>query len=214
MGKLIPPGHPGFRGRWPEFMPPGKDDSRCSCSALNAMANHGIIPRNGRNIPFRDVTAAIRQTYNFAPTFCVFVPRYMAQILNRSYVNGTFDLEDVDIHSGIEHDASLTRKSYSQPSPSRVQELLACASGPALPPSVMPVKPSEADAKLNLNRSLTLADLARLTSKRRAESRKRNPQFSLSMFHKVFGSSKCALLLHSSLCQTADAYGFAALRHS
>ncbi|TFY79194.1 heme-thiolate peroxidase [Hericium alpestre] len=220
LGKLVPPGHPGFRGKWPEFVPPGEGDSRCSCPALNAMANHGIIPRDGRNIRFRDLTAAIRHTYNFAPTFCIFVPRYMAQILDRSYVSGTLDLEDVDVHNGIEHDASLTREdafflpSQSQPSPSRVQELLACASGPALPPSVMPVKPSEADAKLNLNRSLTLADLARLTSKRRAESRKHNPQFSLSTFHKMFGSSKCALFLHSSLCQTAHAYGFAALRHS
>ena len=40
-GKVTPEGHPGFGGKWPEFVPPKEGDSRCSCPALNAMANHG-----------------------------------------------------------------------------------------------------------------------------------------------------------------------------
>ena len=40
-GHVIPEGHPGFGGKWPEYVPPGEGDSRCSCPALNAMANHG-----------------------------------------------------------------------------------------------------------------------------------------------------------------------------
>ncbi|TFY73970.1 hypothetical protein EWM64_g10042 [Hericium alpestre] len=95
---------------------------------------------------------------------------------------------------GPGEDAHLST-SQSRPSVPHVQELLACASGPAFPPSATPIKPSDTDAKLNLNRSLTLADLARVLSKRRAESRKRNPQYSLSTFHKVFGSSNSATLL-------------------
>jgi hypothetical protein len=34
----------------------------------------------------------------------------MAKILNRSYMTGRFDLSDIDVHNGIEHDASLVRK--------------------------------------------------------------------------------------------------------
>jgi hypothetical protein len=34
----------------------------------------------------------------------------MARILNRSYNTGRFDLADIDVHNGIEHDASLVRK--------------------------------------------------------------------------------------------------------
>ena len=53
----------------------------------------------------------IRVTYNFAPSFCVFVPSFAAGYLNKNYGKDTFDLAQLDLHNkGIEHDASLTRK--------------------------------------------------------------------------------------------------------
>ena len=70
----------------------------------------GIIPRDGRNIAFRELSAQIRATYNFSPSFCVYTLRFIANILNRSYKTGRFDLSDIDVHNGIEHDASLVRK--------------------------------------------------------------------------------------------------------
>jgi hypothetical protein len=42
----------------------------------------------------------------------------MAKILNRSYMTGRFDLSDIDVHNGIEHDASLVRKCQTTISPS------------------------------------------------------------------------------------------------
>ena len=51
----------------------------------------------------------MRETYNFAPTFCFFVPNYAANMLNRSYWKDSFDLADLDAHNCIEHDASLVR---------------------------------------------------------------------------------------------------------
>ena len=41
IGSVTPKGHPGAGGNWPEYIPPRTGDSRCSCPALNAMANHG-----------------------------------------------------------------------------------------------------------------------------------------------------------------------------
>jgi hypothetical protein len=73
----------------------------------------GIIPRDGRNISFREISGQVRATYNFSPSFCVYVVRYIANILNRSYNTGRFDLSDIDVHNGIEHDASLVRKSQT-----------------------------------------------------------------------------------------------------
>jgi hypothetical protein len=70
----------------------------------------GIIPHDGRDISFRDLSAKVQATYNFSPSFSLYVPRYIAQILNRSYKTGRFDLSDIDVHNGIEHDASLVRK--------------------------------------------------------------------------------------------------------
>lgn len=41
VGKVVPQGHAGANGKWPEYIPRKNGDSRCSCPALNAMANHG-----------------------------------------------------------------------------------------------------------------------------------------------------------------------------
>lgn len=57
-----------------------------------------------------------------------------------------------------------------KPSVRLIEELLASGTGP--------------------NGDLTPADLSRISSKRRAESKANNGQFSLSFFHKMFGSSK------------------------
>jgi Peroxidase, family 2 len=128
VGHVVPEGHPGAGGVWPEYIAPKEGDSRCSCPVLNAMANHGssssavilvyeltssyctlgVLPRDGRNISFKELNATIRATCNFSPSFCFFVPNFAANMLNKSYSKDTFDLAELDLHNGIEHDASLT----------------------------------------------------------------------------------------------------------
>lgn len=56
VGHMVPEGHPGFGGKWPEYIPPKEGDSRCACPALNALANHGkrhITPNGSRLIRFK-----------------------------------------------------------------------------------------------------------------------------------------------------------------
>lgn len=72
----------------------------------------GILPRDGRNISYVEMGKKIQETYNFAPTFCYYVPNYMANLLGRSYKYDTIDLSDFNVHNGIEHDASLCRKLF------------------------------------------------------------------------------------------------------
>jgi|SRR6267142_4146623 len=84
--------------------------ARLRSSRNPSPSSPGLIPRDGRNITFRELSMSIRSTYNFAPSFCLYVPRYIATVLNRSYNTGRFDLSDIDVHNGIEHDASLVRK--------------------------------------------------------------------------------------------------------
>jgi Peroxidase, family 2 len=161
----------------------------------------GILPRDGKNISFKEMGAKVRVTYNFASTFCFFVPNFAANMLSKSYGKDTFDLAELDLHNetAIEHDASLTRKSYlntyhhsqilmmlstgqdkgivdsqAKPHIPFVDELLASATG----------KDSEG------NPILTLKDLAAYSSKRRVDARATNPEFTLNTFHKLFGSSK------------------------
>ncbi|KAF8957521.1 Chloroperoxidase [Flammula alnicola] len=187
IGHVTPAGHPGAEGKWPEYVPPKDGDSRCSCPALNALANHGILPHDGKNIKFNEFGAKIRSTYNFAPSFCFFVPDFAANMLNRSYSKDTFDLADLDLHSesGIEHDASLTREdsalvpNQGKPHLPFVKELLESASG------------KDKDG----NPLLTPKDLSEYSAKRRVDARATNSAFTLSLFHKVFGSSNSSTLL-------------------
>lgn len=132
---VTPEGHPGYGGHWPEFIPPQLTDSRCSCPAFNAMANHGIISRSGRRISFVELNNHIQATYNFSPTFSSFVLHFLARMLERNFSEDTFDLEEIDLHNGIEHEASLLRLDAAlQPDQSIkhvpfIEELLAAATG-------------------------------------------------------------------------------------
>ncbi|KAJ7119721.1 Chloroperoxidase [Mycena epipterygia] len=185
IGSVVPHGTPGAGGKWPEYVPPKEGDSRCACPALNAMANHGILPHDGRNIKFTEMTDKIRKAFNFGYTFCLFVPTYAANMLERNYNTDTCDLADISLHNGIEHDASLTRQDTNfEPDQGKpylpfITELLAEATG------------KDKDGKL----ILTAADLSRYSGKRRAEGRASNPEFTLDTVHKVFGSSNSSTLL-------------------
>ena len=188
-GEVVPRGAPGYRGSWPEYVPPRTGDSRSACPMLNAMANHGILPRDGKNITFLELNQKVRQTFNFAASFCFFVPNFSARFLGKSYSRDRFDLADLSLHAdnAIEHDASLTRQDVAlvpdqgKPDLDLVHDLLEEATGK------MPNRAAQ----------LTKSDLSRALSKRRADARRTNPQYSESFFHNMFGSAKYVLLIHT-----------------
>ncbi|SCV71237.1 BQ2448_2825 [Microbotryum intermedium] len=100
----------GHAGHWKtSFAPPHfpGGDSRCPCPALNAMANHGILPRNGRRITPDMLISRLARTYNLAPTIA-------AQLLFPFKVlyedRGWFDLEDIGAQGLVQHDGSLLRE--------------------------------------------------------------------------------------------------------
>ncbi|KAG7095701.1 hypothetical protein E1B28_006415 [Marasmius oreades] len=184
-GEVVAQGHPGYKGKWPDYQPPKDGDSRCACPALNALANHGILPRDGKNISFKEMGRVVNESYNFAPSFCFFVPNYSANFMNKNYSKDTFDLAELSQHNAIEHDASLTREDthfnadQSKPHIPFVEELLSYATG----------KDSEGRALL------TADDIARYSAKRRADSQANNPEFSLETIHKFFSSSNNSTML-------------------
>ena len=64
-------------------------------------------------MPFKEVAAKIYTTYNFAPSYCLFVTNFAAKMLKKNYGTDTFDLADLNLHcdkGGIEYDASITRQ--------------------------------------------------------------------------------------------------------
>lgn len=184
-GRVVPAGATGHDRKWPEFVPPKEGDSRSACPMLNAMANHGILPHDGKNISFRELNTKVNQTFNFAPSFCFFVPKFAADFLDRSYWSDRFDLAELSKHNAIEHDASLTRQDAAlvpdqgRPDLELVEELLKGATGKM--PDGSP--------------QLTKKDLSLALSKRRVAARKTNKEYSESLFHNMFGSAKYVVFL-------------------
>ena len=82
-GHVVPLNAAGNNLAWPDYVPPKVGDSRSACPMLNAMANHGILPHDGKKISFRELNTKVRHTFNFAPSFCFFVPKFSADFLNR-----------------------------------------------------------------------------------------------------------------------------------
>jgi hypothetical protein len=179
-GHVVPAHAAGHNLTWPEYVAPKDGDSRSACPMLNALANHGILPHDGKNISFKELNTKVRQTFNFAPSFCFFVPKYSADFLNRSYWTGRFDLAELSLHNAIEHDASLTRQDAAlvpdqgKPDVGLVESLLKEATGKT--PDGSPL--------------LTIPDLSRALSKRRIDARRTNKAYTESLFHNIFGSSK------------------------
>ena len=63
--------------------------------------------------PFcNSLTAKVRVTWNFAPSFCFYTPHFAATMLGKDYWKDSFNLEELSLHTekAIEHDASLTRQ--------------------------------------------------------------------------------------------------------
>lgn len=188
-GSVVPAHAAGHGLSWPEYVPPKDGDSRSACPMLNAMANHGILPHDGKNITFKELNTTVRQTFNFAPSFCFFVPKFCADFLGRSYWSDHFDLAELSLHNAIEHDGSLTREDaalvpdQAKPDLKLVRDLLEGATG------TMP------DGSPRLTRT----DLSLALSKRRVHARKANKDYSETLFHNFFGSSKYVFLSQLSI---------------
>ncbi|KAF9011785.1 Chloroperoxidase [Cyathus striatus] len=200
LGSVVPKGHPGEGGKWPKYIAPGEGDSRCACPALNAMANHGIIPRDGRNLSFREVNDHIRDTYNIAPSFCMLLLAYAANVINKNYWTDRFDLAEVSRHNGIEHDASLTRddtaqeNDQSKPDASLVHDMLNMASGVD-----------------EVGRSvIRVSDLSKYTAQRRKEAKARDPRYSLALVHDLFSIANTAFFTTMFAGNVSDLEAFLA----
>ncbi|KAL3417102.1 deoxyribonuclease -related protein [Phlyctema vagabunda] len=176
---VVNPDQPGYHGMWPQYKAAiqGKE-SRSPCPALNTLANHGILPRDGRHITYAQISNAIQHAYNLSPTLA---EQLTASAFLVDQGRGWIDLYDLNALNVVQHDASFTRpdiafcpdQSYAHPD--LVERFLSHAS----------------DSK-----SVSLEDLSYFSGVCRAESTRTNGQSSLtwSFLHKFFGSGNCALM--------------------
>ncbi|KJZ77187.1 hypothetical protein HIM_03508 [Hirsutella minnesotensis 3608] len=89
----------------------GNIDNRGPCPAMNALANHGYLPRDGKNLTIPQVKEALKEALSMTPALAALTSRQLHKIVRP---DGTFYLTDLRQHGVIEHDRSLTRLDYRQ----------------------------------------------------------------------------------------------------
>ncbi|EAQ84448.1 hypothetical protein CHGG_08462 [Chaetomium globosum CBS 148.51] len=92
----------------PAWHPPGPGDLRGPCPMMNTLANHGILPHDGRAITKEAVIKAMKQGLNFDSTLAVVM--FDQAVVANPEPNATFfTLDHLNRHNVLEHDASLSR---------------------------------------------------------------------------------------------------------
>ena len=88
------------------WAPAGPNDVRAPCPMLNTLANHGYLPHSGKAITENDTVNALYTALNINQTLGEFL--FSAALTTNPAPNATtFDLDDLDRHDILEHDASL-----------------------------------------------------------------------------------------------------------
>ncbi|KAL8787196.1 MAG: hypothetical protein Q9195_007887 [Heterodermia aff. obscurata] len=90
---------------------PSSTDIRSPCPGVNALANHGFLPRNGLNISLSQFITGVTAGLNFEPNFTIFAVAVYQPFTTTGY-NTTLNLNDLDHHATQvpgEHDGSLSR---------------------------------------------------------------------------------------------------------
>lgn len=92
------------------YMAPGPGDVRSPCPGLNSLANHGFIPRNGKNMRIPGLVSGGKAGMNMGADFMSGIGLAGIQS-NPNPALGYFDLDMLKEHNfPIEHDGSLSRQ--------------------------------------------------------------------------------------------------------
>ncbi|THU92580.1 Cloroperoxidase [Dendrothele bispora CBS 962.96] len=94
-----------------QWMAPGPNDFRGPCPGLNTLANHGFLPRDGKNLSMSVILDAALNGYHMQPAS----PLVGAVKISTLAADDpfSFTLEDIRLHGNIEHDASLSREDFA-----------------------------------------------------------------------------------------------------
>ncbi|KAH8888926.1 Cloroperoxidase [Thozetella sp. PMI_491] len=102
-------GCPGSDHKDRRFLAPLPTDRRSPCPALNALANHGYLPRDGADVSLDEFLDSIDEVFNVDPS--LIQPLVEAGLVfSTTGMNETLNLDDLDHQADPrEHDGSLSR---------------------------------------------------------------------------------------------------------
>ncbi len=97
-----------------EYIKGTLEDSRTPCPFINALANHGYINRNGRDIVLNEFQKVLEKKANIGGTVAGLLVGFVkSKSTKNAQGQDVFDLRVLNEHNFIEHDTSLTRKDLS-----------------------------------------------------------------------------------------------------
>jgi len=106
MAAKSPPNQPEID--WTKWRTPESGEVRSPCPMLNSLANHGVLPRDGKGITKEMAVKALTNAINLHVDIAKFFASG-AIATNPDAHAHSFDLNHVNKHGLIEHDVSLTR---------------------------------------------------------------------------------------------------------
>ncbi|KAL8357352.1 hypothetical protein RB598_002271 [Gaeumannomyces tritici] len=92
------------------FVNPKPTDRRSSCPILNALANHGFLPRDGLNISREQMLEGMQRGLGLNTTGPLQNTTARGLTMSSTGNPNTLHLDDIDKHGVIERDASLSRQ--------------------------------------------------------------------------------------------------------
>lgn len=180
-------------------------DLRSPCPVMNALANHGLIPRNGRSVKAAELDDALRELgiawllraplvkgtfleHNETPpvdvTATLASPLAAIRQLGLRDANQTEDgvpvinLDQLSRHGALEHDGSMTRRDYAQGDNYSPQANL-----------IAELIASSGDGEV-----ITTEDFAAFRRARIAQQKVENPDFKLNAFERQILGGTVAFL--------------------
>ena len=189
------------------YRPSSATDLRGPCPIVNSLANHGYIPRDGRNVRAHELKTAMRElgistTIRTVLTYAAFLERkekrptgIWAFLRNPfAYLLGHFALRDpdqtdsdgipclnldqLDRHGAIEHDVSMSRRDTAQGDNSSPQQDL-----------IAEMLASSSDGE-----TLSTQDWADFRKKRIERQRRDNSKLEFGSAQNMMGSAEAAFI--------------------
>ncbi|KAJ7645053.1 Cloroperoxidase [Mycena polygramma] len=92
-----------------KWVAPKATDLRSPCPGLNTLANHGYLPRDGRNLSIPMILEAAIDGFNVASDSIIQAAKFG---LLSGDAPTTLNLDALSLHNLIEHDASISRNDF------------------------------------------------------------------------------------------------------
>ncbi|KAL5340168.1 Chloroperoxidase [Aspergillus crustosus] len=149
--------------------------TRGPCPGLNTLANHGYLPRNGKDITLDILKDAMLDGFNIENSDAVLLFFQAIRTSPEYPLTRSFDLADLGRHGILEHDISLSRSDAYFADPNPFNETVWAET-----------------ASYFTTQMITVDQVAKARMARLATSKQTNPEHELSALADGFSWGECA----------------------